>query len=251
MYEYTLKFKSGTTNSNADALSRLPLPEALTETPLPSELVLLMEHLSSGPLTATQNKTMACKDPTLSRIYLYILHTYGWPHTTDDHILQLYLSRQKELSIFDGCILWGNQVVIPTARCQAILEELHESHQGASRMKGRARMVVWWPNLDKEIEDLVSSCNSCQSSRSLLPVAPLHPWSRPDRPWSRIHMDHAGSINNQMLFVVVDSFSKWIEVLTVKTASASVMIEKLCALLLLIASQKSLCQLMEHILSIH
>ena len=43
-------------------------------------------------------------------------------------------------------------------------------------------------------------------------------------------MDYAGPINNQMLFVVVDSFSKWIEVLPIKTASASVTIEKLHAL---------------------
>jgi len=64
-------------------------------------------------------------------------------------------------------------VVIPTAGRQAILEELRESHQGVYRMKGRARMVVWWPNLDKEIEDLVSSCNACQSSRALPPVAPF------------------------------------------------------------------------------
>jgi len=52
--------------------------------------------------------------------------------------------------------------------------------------------------------------------------APLHPWSWPDRPRSKIYMDYAGPINNQMLFVVVDSFSKWIEVLPVKTASASI-----------------------------
>jgi len=40
-------------------------------------------------------------------------------------------------------------------------------------------------------------------------------------------MDYAGPVNNQMLVVVVDSFSKWIEDLM---ASASVMIEKLHAL---------------------
>ena len=42
----------------------------------------------------------------------------------------------------DGCVLWGNKKVIPTAGSQQILEELCESQQGPSRMKGRARMVV-------------------------------------------------------------------------------------------------------------
>ena len=85
---------------------------------------------------------------------MHILH--GWPPATDDHTLQPYSLKQNELSIMDGCVLWGNRVVIPTAGRQQILEELHESHQGASRMKGRARMVVWWPNLDRDIEQLVS-----------------------------------------------------------------------------------------------
>ena len=225
MYEYTIKFKSGAANGNADALSRLPLPDTPAETPIPSELVLLLEHLSTGPLTAVQIKTMTRKDPILSRVYMHILH--GWPPATDDHTLQPYSLKQKELSIMDGCVLWGNRVVIPTAGRQQILEELHESHQGVSRMKGRARMVVWWPNLDRDIEQLVSNCTACQSSRSLPPVAPLHPWSWPDRPWSRLHIDYAGPISNHMLLVVVDSFSKWIEVLPVKTASASITIEKL------------------------
>ena len=66
MYEYTIKFKSGAANGNADALSRLPLPDTPAETPMPSELVLLLEHLSTGPLTAVQIKTMTRKDPILS-----------------------------------------------------------------------------------------------------------------------------------------------------------------------------------------
>ena len=45
--------------SNVDTLSRLPLPNSLTsEVPIPSELVLLMEHMSTGPLTAAQVKSM-------------------------------------------------------------------------------------------------------------------------------------------------------------------------------------------------
>ena len=53
-YEYTIKYKSGPANSNADALSRLPLPVTFSKVPVPSELVLLMEHISSGPLTAAE-----------------------------------------------------------------------------------------------------------------------------------------------------------------------------------------------------
>ena len=73
-------------------------------------------------------------------------------------------------------------------------------------MKERARMVVWWPQMDKQIEALASNRVTCQASRHLPPVAPIQPWSFPDRPWSRLHMDYAGHINNHMLLVVVDAF---------------------------------------------
>ena len=72
MYEYTIKFKSEATNGNADALSRLPLPDTPADTPMPSELVLLLKHLSTGPLTAVQIKTMTRKDPILSCVYACI-----------------------------------------------------------------------------------------------------------------------------------------------------------------------------------
>ena len=72
-YEYTIKYKSGPANSNADALSRLPLPATFSEVPIPSELVLLMEHMSSGPRTAAQVKAMTQRDPSFLRVRYYIL----------------------------------------------------------------------------------------------------------------------------------------------------------------------------------
>jgi len=84
--------------------------------------------------------------------------------------------------------------------------------------------------MDKQIESLVNCCVACQASMHLPLAALLHPWTFPDRPWSKLHMDYAGSINNHMLLVVIDAFSKWIEVLPVKSASSSTTIEKLRAL---------------------
>ena len=80
-YEYTIKYKSSPANSNADALSHLPLPATFSEILVPSELVLLMEHMSSGSLTAAQIKAMTQRDPILSRVHSYVLH--GWLTTVD------------------------------------------------------------------------------------------------------------------------------------------------------------------------
>ena len=73
-----------------------------------------------------------------------------------------------------------------------MLNELHEGHPGISRMKSLARTVVWWPELDKHIEEKVRCCPDCQAISALPPVAPLNSWKWPVKPWSRIHIDFAG-----------------------------------------------------------
>ena len=46
----------------------------------------------------------------------------------------------------------------------------------------------------------------------LPPIAPLHPWDWPDRPWARIHADYAGPFMSKMFLLMVDAHSKWLEV---------------------------------------
>ena len=128
--------------------------------------------MSSGPLTAAQVKAMTQQDPILSRVHFYVL--CGWP-TTVDSSFNPFSSRRHELSVCNGCVLWGNRVIIPKTGHQTILNELHDSHQGTSRMKERTRMLVWWPRLDKQIEAMASNCVKYLAARNLPPLAPLHP----------------------------------------------------------------------------
>ena len=138
-----------------------------------------------------------------------------------------YQQRKNELSVLDGCLLWGARVIIPPQGRQQVLAELHESHPGINKMKGLARGYVWWPNMDKEIEDVVKQCDTCQSSRFLPPVAPLHPWEWPQEPWSRLHIDFAGPFMGHMFLVLIDAHSKWLEVHLMKSISAVPTIERL------------------------
>ena len=102
----------------------------------------------------------------------------GWTHTTLDE-LKPYQQRKDQLSVHNGCVLLGSRVIIPVAGQARIIEELHQGHPGITRMKGLARSFVWWPGMDRQSEEKVKCCQSCQQNQSTPAVAPLHPWEWP------------------------------------------------------------------------
>jgi hypothetical protein len=41
---------------------------------------------------------------------------------------------------------------------------------------------------------------------------PLYPWSAPPEPWSRVHIDFAGPFEGKMWLIVIDAYSRWLEI---------------------------------------
>ena len=107
------------------------------------------------------------------------------------------------------------------------MELLHEGHPGYARMKGLARSFVWWPGIDHDLEEKVKACNACQQVRHSPAQAPLHPWEFPKRPWEQLHADFAGPFQGKMFLVVVDAYSKWLEIKSLTTATSTTTIEHL------------------------
>ena len=138
-----------------------------------------------------------------------------------------YHSRKLELSIQDGCLLWGSRIIVPKQGREQLLLLLHVGHPGISKMKGLARSHVWWPHIDADIEAQVKQCNQCQSSHSSPPIVPMHAWKWPEHPWEHIHIDYAGPFMGKMFLLVIDAHSRWMEVETVNTASTQNTIEHL------------------------
>ena len=123
--------------------------------------------------------------------------------------------------------MWGNRIVVPPPGRPAVLQELHEGHPGMSRMMSLARMYVWWPNINAEIEKFVRLCRECQQVQPSPPMAPLSPWKWPTRPWARLHLDFAGPFLGKNILVSVDAHSKWIEATCTPSTSSSCVIEEL------------------------
>ena len=226
MFEYKLKFRNTTAHANADALSRLPLPVQPSVKQPPPEIVLLVDHLDNSPVTAHQIKEYTRKDPQLAPIVQFVQQ--GWPSVCPDpDKFAPFFEKKAELSIYEGCLLWGTRVIVPHACRDTVLTELHEGHPGVTRMKGLSRMYVWWPGITKDIERTVQQCSACQLHQSTPSVAPLHPWSWPTRPWARLHLDYAGPIQGKMILVMVDAHSKWIEAICTPNATSTAVIEEL------------------------
>ena len=116
-------------------------------------------------------------------------------------------------------------MIIPPQGQDIVLQELHEGHPGMTKMKSLARMYVWWPNLENDIERSVQLCHHCQEQQSAPPVAPLQPWKWPSRPWVRLHMDFVGPVNGKMILIVIDAHSRWIGAYPTESATTTAVIE--------------------------
>ena len=207
-YNYQIEYRKSSAHANADSMSRLPLSQEWSPASENVECYFLeAEVISNVTHEMIQKKTSL--DPVLSKVYRYC--QTGWPRTVDA-ALTPYASRRSELTTEQGCVLWGTRVIIPLVLQEMVRKELHETHSGSTRMKMLARSYVWWPHMDSQIEDLVASCELCQSMRAEPPTAQVHPWNFPSKPWSRVHIDYAGPVNGVMYLVLVDAYSKFPEI---------------------------------------
>ncbi|XP_060545570.1 uncharacterized protein K02A2.6-like [Pantherophis guttatus] len=151
----------------------------------------------------------------------------GWPEKIGSGEFKPFAGKRDKLTMQGGCLLWGDRVVIPLRLREKVLTLLHEGHPGIVRMKGLARSYVWWPSMDTDITEWVERCQPCQESRSDPPMAPVREWERPQGPWSRIHIDFAGPFHGQTFMVIVDSFSKWLEIKLMKATTTDATIREL------------------------
>lgn len=192
---------------------------------MPAELIHLVEHLDGTAINASNIRSWTGKDPVLARVRKYLME--GWPNQELEEEFRAYRSRSKELSVQDGCILWGVRVVVPPPGRSSVLDELHETHTGMSKMKSLARSYIWWPGMDADIEQCVKQCSNCQEMGSSQPTAQLHPWEWPAQPWSRLHLDFAGPFMNCMYLVLVDAHSKWLDVKIMKDITTATTVKSL------------------------
>ena len=123
--------------------------------------------------------------------------------------MEIYRKLAISLSTTHGCLLYGSRVAIPPSLQFQVLQLLHLGHFGMQRMKQLARTAVYWPHIDSGIMELCHKCTTCAEHQNKPPKPANHPWMLPEKPWSRVHVDHAINFLGSNWLVLIDAFSKY------------------------------------------
>lgn len=91
-----------------------------------------------------------------------------------------------------------------------MLHRIHEGHLGVEKCKRRARETVFCPGINKDIERLISRCETCQKHRNKQTKEPMMLSDVPTAPWHKVGMD-LFHLKGKDYLVVIDYYSNFPE----------------------------------------
>ena len=97
-------------------------------------------------------------------------------------------------------------------------------------MKGLGRVYVWWPRVNDNIKNAVdqcAACHMCQEPPSTCGIAAvaLAQWT--------FNVDFTGPFMGRMNLILRDAYSKWLQVLVMKSTTNKKILEALRTCLVL------------------
>jgi hypothetical protein len=218
-YNFDINYTPGKQVILADTLSRLPNQSKNEDI----ELDCSVDLVNFSPNKQNQLRTGTALDSQLSCLSQVIME--GWPEDFKSVPMPArdFWSYRDELTVQNGIILKGQQVLIPETVRADILQQLHASHLGIDKTRRLARQSVFWPGINKDIERMCQSCTLCQELQPQQAKQPLTMHERPKTPWTKLGSD-LFEINKVTYLILSDYFSRYPVVHKLSSTSATAII---------------------------
>lgn len=246
-FDLTIKYRPGSQNVNADALSRLHLTtgESLSNE---GEVIGVQAEIGVLPgLEPSDLPTLQSLDPCISGFLKY-WEERRMPNAKERQKLSKgsrELVRQwgrlrKRESVLYRCVHNSEgegevqQLVLPQCLQERVLRSLHDGHghQGVERMLQLVRSRYYWPNMCSDIEKWCKTCERCVLSKALQPKVKTYMGSvKASRPHEILPIDFTvlepSTDGKENFLVMTDVFSKYTQTVATKDQRASTVAEVL------------------------
>ena len=121
-----------------------------------------------------------------------------------------------------------NQIVLPLSLQKRAVNIAHQGHLGIAKSKALLRTKVFWPTMDQDVREKIATCLACQAVTDNSKPEPLKMSPMPKAPWSEISIDFHGPLpSGDKLFVILDEYSRFPIIHTMKSTNAQAVINKL------------------------
>lgn len=219
-FRFKVVYRKGKSNL-ADPLSRLSVraPE-----PFDEESDVYINQIKSSAALDMKEIELASEADEVMQMLKNAINDQNF----DREQLAPYRYFKDQLSYSGNVVIRGDKIVVPSGLRNRFLELSHEGHPGETSMKKRLRMRCWWPKMDDDVQKFVKSCRGC-----LLVSAPTKPEPMvrkllPNGPWMDCAIDFLGPLpSGEYILVIVDYFSRYMEVEIMRTITTEATIERL------------------------
>ena len=232
-FNYSISHVPGKELYTADALSRAPITSVSSTKEIDDNQTELFINAIVSSLHASADRLQEYRAAQQADNHCQQLIDFckrGWPEYKRQlpGDLHKYWPVRGELTLHDDLLLRGRRIVVPQSLQAETLQKIHSGHQGITKCSLRITSSVWWPGAKRQLEELVHNCPECtkamQAQKQPLISTPL-----PEHPWEKLASD-LFEINGNMYLLVVDYFSRYMEVQTLSTTTSAGVIRALKAI---------------------
>lgn len=146
-------------------------------------------------------------DPETKLIIEWLDKETLWPNE-----IAKYQPFRKDFYVQNKALMKQEKLVLPKSLREQALKVAHRAHPGMSTMKYLLRQGVWWPGMDREIEDYVKKCPECQLIiKSSIPM-PIVLTKLPENVWDYVSMDFSTASDKEKwkALVLTDHYSRFL-----------------------------------------
>ena len=150
----------------------------------------------------------------------------GYVAKGQEKLLQPYKKMLTEITVVEGILMREDRIIVPEKLRRKVDKIAHEGHLGIVKTKQLIKDTMWFPNMQKWVQDEIDGCLACQAVNNTPKQEPIKPSPLPEEPWSHLVTDMYGPLpTGEYPLVVQDTYSRFPVVEILHSTKAAPMIE--------------------------